>query len=177
MFSWMLPRIFPKLAFLMLAAVTCVATAQAQDSATGLATRLPTAAKNAQPNSVQTIDASRLDSVIVLDVPWSFHAGDDAHYADPSFDDSAWPQLKPNQSFASTGLPVLNGGYSWARLHLHIVNVSGPLGIAIARLGGHGALDYSSLTRNGGLPFVVYANGQKIATSRNVESRREASIV
>jgi len=108
----------------------------------------------AQPGSVQTIDASRIDAVVSLDAPWRFHAGDDPRYADPSFDDSSWPLLKPKQTFASAGLPVSSGGYSWARIHLHLVHAGPPLGIAIERLGG--------------LPYAVYANGNQIAVSRTM---------
>jgi len=140
---------------LLLAVAVCAPRAQSQ-GAVGFAA-------SQRANDVQTIDASRLYDVINLDAPWRFQAEagrnskSDARYADTSFDDSAWTLLKPNQTLSSAGLPVLTGGYAWARIHLHVLNATGPLGIAIAH--------------RSGLPYAVFANGRQIDTSRSEGAR------
>jgi hypothetical protein len=120
-----------------------------------VATLAPTHSPAQQASAPITIDASRLDSVLTLPGPFAFSTGDDPRFADPSFDDSAWPQLKPGQHVAAISLKGASEHYAWVRIHLHIFNAHGPLVIAI----GH--LDY---------PYTVYANGRQIATSRGMAS-------
>jgi hypothetical protein len=98
-----------------------------------------------------TIDASRLADVAPLDAPFRFHVGDNPDFANANFDDSAWQLLKPGDSLASAHLPDLRPGYTWSRIHLHIANPVGPLGIAI---------DHSD-----NQPYEVFVNGRRIAVS------------
>jgi hypothetical protein len=44
-----------------------------------------------------TIDADTLNDIRTLTGPFPFEATDDPHFADPTLDDSAWPQRIPNQ--------------------------------------------------------------------------------
>ena len=101
----------------------------------------------------QQVDASHLDTATPIEVPWRFHAGDDPanpnRFTDPAFDDSSWPLVKPEATFASVGLPNVSGGSLWLRLH--VKNASIPLG--------------TDLNETSGLPFEVYANGRQIAQS------------
>ncbi len=104
-----------------------------------------------------TIDASRLADVTPLDAPFRFHVGDDPNFSNANFDDSAWQLLKPGESLASAHLPDLQPGTTWSRIHLHIANPVGPLGIAI--------------TNSDGLPYEVFANGRQIAISPSMHAK------
>jgi hypothetical protein len=112
----------------------------------------------AQTLTQGTIDAAKLSAVTPLDAAWRFYAGDDASWAGPRFDDSAWPLLKPDQPLAEAHLPNVPGGYVWARLRLHIVDPAVPLGI--------------SMVTNAQLPYQVYANGKLIYTSPSFAARQ-----
>ncbi|MFI5207512.1 MAG: diguanylate cyclase [Gemmatimonadales bacterium] len=60
---------------------------------------------------------------------WLFHAGDDAHWAQPDADDHDWTPTTVPDAWA---LPPANGnrGYAWYRLHLTITgSPSEPLGL------------------------------------------------
>ncbi len=110
-----------------------------------------------------TVDAAQLPRVTALDAPWRFHAGDDAAWAGPGFDDSAWPLLKPDQPFAEVHLPNIDGGvYVWSRLHLHLVNAGQPLAIQVVP--------------NAMLPYQVFANGALVYSSPSFGAR-ERQIV
>jgi len=108
-----------------------------------------------QASTAITIDASRLDGVLNLPGPFPTQTTDDPGFADPNFDDSAWPKLRPGQSLADVDLKRASEHCAWVRIHLHIVNAHGPLAIAI----GH--RDYA---------YTVYANGRQIAASAGMAS-------
>lgn len=73
-------------------------------------------------------------AVAILNGPWRFHVGDDAHWADPGFDDTAWETYTIDQGHASLTVPEviqaapLAGwrahehprylGYAWYRISL-----------------------------------------------------------
>jgi len=52
-----------------------------------------------------------------LDGPWRFQMGDDPRWADPSFDDSAWPAVALGQPLSDQGIDPYSG-YAWYRLRL-----------------------------------------------------------
>src|SRR5579871_686237 len=52
--------------------------------------------------------------VASLDGKWRFHPGDDMRWADPSFDDSAWPLLRSDADWGQQGYPTLSG-LAWYR--------------------------------------------------------------
>jgi len=56
-----------------------------------------------------------------------YHLGDDAHWADPSFDDSAWPIAENDQ----WPIPPFNSdGFIWIRFHVQVpADASGPLAV------------------------------------------------
>jgi hypothetical protein len=118
----------------------------------------PAAAQNAAivsgADGSITIDASRLNAIIPLDAPWRFHAGEDPRFADPSFDDSSWPLIRPgrNRLLADAHVPNIPDGRSWARLHVHIVNASGPLAIIV--------------TAREATRYAVFANGKQIGATK-----------
>ena len=54
------------------------------------------------------------EPVISLDGMWRFSAGDDPQFASPTFDDSAWPLIRSDQSWTSQGYKDQNG-FAWYR--------------------------------------------------------------
>jgi phosphoserine phosphatase RsbU/P len=108
-------------------------------------------------SAVQTIDIASLISVLDLDGPWRFHAGDDPHFADPALDDSAWPSVRPNQPFKAVGIPPLPAGYLWTRIHLHVPTTAGPLALAV----------YPS----SGQQYEIFVNGSSIASTPGMATR------
>lgn len=52
-----------------------------------------------------------------LDGPWRFHEGDDERWADPGFDDSAWPTVTLSKPLSEQGFEAYRG-YGWYRLRL-----------------------------------------------------------
>jgi hypothetical protein len=52
-----------------------------------------------------------------LDGPWRFQVGDDPRWAEPDFDDSAWPTISLDQTLTEQGLDSYSG-YAWYRLRL-----------------------------------------------------------
>jgi len=68
-----------------------------------------------------TADALQNDKTIQLDkLKWKYHAGDDARWSDPQFDDAAWETLsatsEPQTDFAQRDWH----GLGWFRLHLQV---------------------------------------------------------
>ncbi|HEV2111578.1 MAG TPA: glycoside hydrolase [Gammaproteobacteria bacterium] len=101
-------------------------------------------------------------STVALNGPWKFHTGDDARWADPAFDDSAWESVDlsapPDANDGDVGItPYTSGwnskghagyqGYAWYRIH---VTVTPPAGETLALLGPW-AVDST---------YQMYANGQ-----------------
>lgn len=70
------------------------------------------------PARAQTfdLDASRLPMTQV-DSEWRFHLGDDARWAQPGLDDSAWSVLKPTEGWEAQGVPRATE-FVWFRFHL-----------------------------------------------------------
>ena len=61
--------------------------------------------------------AFAVHGIVELDGPWRFQIGDDPRWADPNFDDSAWPAMTLDKSLAEQGLDSY-AGYAWYRLRL-----------------------------------------------------------
>jgi phosphoserine phosphatase RsbU/P len=56
------------------------------------------------PAHAQDFDLSAgREAVASLDGLWRFHAGDDLQWANPSFEDSQWPLLRSDESWAAQG--------------------------------------------------------------------------
>jgi sigma-B regulation protein RsbU (phosphoserine phosphatase) len=75
-----------------------------------------------------------------------FHAGDDPHYADPSFDDSGWSLLESGQSWYSQGYKNYSG-FGWYRFRVTVPASQGSLSLFIPYLSDS---------------YWVYANGRLI---------------
>jgi hypothetical protein len=107
--------------------------------------------------AVQTVEAASLTNVVNIDSPWRFHAGDDRRFADPNFDDSEWPTIRPNQLFRSIGVPDITGGYLWARMHLRVPSTGGPFALAV----------YPAPS----VQYEVFVNGSPIASTPGMATR------
>jgi phosphoserine phosphatase RsbU/P len=59
------------------------------------------------------------EPVASLDGLWRFHTGDNPQWADPSFDDSEWPLLRSDKSWARQGYKDYSG-YAWYRFHVAV---------------------------------------------------------
>ena len=81
-----------------------------------------------------------------LDGLWRFHPGDDAHWADPSFDDSSWPLLRSDRGWNSQGYPGMSG-FGWYRFSIRIPEGTQPLALYFPRM----------LTS-----YEVYADGHRL---------------
>ncbi len=70
------------------------------------------------PVRAQSFDlqATRLP-ISQVDSVWRFHLGDDARWAQPDFDDSAWPTLQPATDWNKQGYPTRTQ-LAWFRFHL-----------------------------------------------------------
>jgi hypothetical protein len=72
------------------------------------------------PACAQTFDlANSPQSLITLDGFWRFHPGDDPAWANPAFDDSAWPLIRGDKDWSAQGYPAM-AGYAWYRFTLRI---------------------------------------------------------
>ncbi len=91
--------------------------------------------------SAQTFDLanSRLP-LVSLDGPWRFHPGDSPAgpadsqsllWAQPAFDDSAWPLLQSDRSWSTQGYPEMSG-YGWYRFAVKIPPGDQPTSLMLA---------------------------------------------
>ena len=86
------------------------------------------------------------EPIINLDGMWRFHPGDDAQWASPSFDDSAWPLLRSDESWTKQGYSSPSG-FAWYRFTVQAPSSSMPLALLLP----------SILT-----DYEVFENGKKI---------------
>ncbi len=101
-------RVYPRLMTVGLALLCASAvTLSAQGSAS--------VAPAAGPGN--NLPATRIRGTMVLDGPWRFQVGDDPRWADPAFDDSAWPIVTLSQPLSEQGFDAYSG-YGWYRTRL-----------------------------------------------------------
>jgi phosphoserine phosphatase RsbU/P len=79
----------------------------------------PDATKSQAAGAAQAANLPPVDlrGVVSVDGPWSFQIGDDPRWADPDFDDSAWPKVMLGQSLYDQGIDSYSG-YAWYRMRL-----------------------------------------------------------
>jgi hypothetical protein len=68
-------------------------------------------------NAASNTSAARIHGTMILDASWRFQVGDDPRWADPAFDDSAWPTVTLSQALSEQGFDAYSG-YGWYRLRL-----------------------------------------------------------
>ncbi|MEA2542156.1 MAG: phosphoserine phosphatase RsbU/P [Acidobacteriaceae bacterium] len=86
------------------------------------------------------------EPIINLDGMWRFHPGDDARWASPTFDDSAWPLLRSDEPWTKQGYSSPSG-FAWYRFNVQAPSSSTPLALLLP----------SILT-----DYEVFENGKKI---------------
>ena len=86
------------------------------------------------------------EPVIILDGMWRFHSGDDARWASPTFDDSAWPLLRSDEPWTDQGY-ITPSGFAWYRFSVQAPYPAVPLALLLP----------SILT-----DYEVFENGKKI---------------
>ena len=86
------------------------------------------------------------EPVISLDGLWRFHPGDDARWASPAFDDSAWPLLRSDEPWTTQGYNNLSG-FAWYRFGVQAPSPAIPLALLLP----------SILT-----DYEVFENGKRI---------------
>ncbi|HEY6446423.1 MAG TPA: SpoIIE family protein phosphatase [Acidobacteriaceae bacterium] len=83
------------------------------------------------PARAQSFDLDKdRQSIVSLDGLWRFHPGDNPAWAAPTFNDSAWPLLHSDQSWAVQGYPGLSG-YAWYRFTLRVPAGSAPVALLL----------------------------------------------
>jgi len=88
----------------------------------------------AQPVHAQIFDFEK-DRVPITELQgsWRFHPGDDAHWADPVFDDSSWPLLRSDRGWSSQGYPG-KSGFGWYRFSIRVPGGRKPLALYFPRI-------------------------------------------
>lgn len=135
-------KLHSRLTFWLLA-LLCVSTIPI--AAQSLAVSVPT------PGPANNAALARVHRTIDLDGPWRFQVGDDARWADPGFDDSAWTTVTVHQALSEQGLEAYSG-YGWYRVRLQ------PQQLAQFNLSGNTTPDLL-VTADGIGQIAVYANG------------------
>jgi phosphoserine phosphatase RsbU/P len=95
-----------------------------------------------------------------LDGPWRFQVGDDPRWADPSFDDSAWPTATISKPLSEQGFDAYSG-YGWYRLKLL------PEQLSQFNLPGNSPLDLL-VTADGIGQVAVYAGGAQAGHTKGM---------
>jgi phosphoserine phosphatase RsbU/P len=96
--------------------------------------------------------AARVHAIMDLDGPWRFQVGDDPRWADPGYDDSAWPTVVLSKGLSEQGFDSYTG-YGWYRLRLQRQQLS-----QLNSLAGNAMLDLL-VTADGIGQAAVYADG------------------
>jgi hypothetical protein len=100
------------------------------------------------------------EAVTSLDGLWRFHTGDDAAWADPSFNDTSWPLIRSDKSWAEQGYPDY-GGYAWYRFTIQVPGGNEPLALLLP------GIDTG---------YQVFANGKLIGAKGSIGPGRNATV-
>ena len=95
--------------------------------------------------SAQTIEVENLFQPAPLSGMWKHQAGDDPRWADPAFDDSAWPSVRMPEEARNPGF-----GFSWYRFRVRLPENMPKQPLALM-VGGFGASQ----------AYEVFWNGQR----------------
>ena len=114
---------------------------------------------NAPASSAANMVPAGMHGVVQLDGPWRFQMGDDPSWADPAFDDSAWPTVTLGKSLAEQGFESY-AGFAWYRLHIQPQQLQ--VGTA-----GNAPLHLLIASHSVG-QLAVYVNGVEVGHSRGM---------
>jgi Stage II sporulation protein E (SpoIIE) len=80
---------------------------------------------------------------------WHFQTGDDLAWADPGYDDSAWEQIRGDETWGSQTHPSY-AGFAWYRKQLEVRSANGPITLLMPPVGD---------------AYELYWNGKKFGSS------------
>jgi hypothetical protein len=100
------------------------------------------------------------DAITTLDGLWRFHTGDDLAWADPNFNDTSWPLIRSDKSWAEQGYQDY-GGYAWYRFTLEVPDSDQPLELLLP------GIDTG---------YQVFANGKLIGGEGSIGPDRNATV-
>ena len=99
--------------------------------------------------------ATHGQQTIALDQLMRFHPGDDATlaWANPNFNDSAWPLIRGDQPWYAQGYPLLTGS-AWYRFKVTLPTHAGPLALWVPLIATNFQIfaDGRLIAENGGMP-------------------------
>lgn len=118
------------------------------------------------------VDGSEVGGLLSLSRSWLVTAGDDSHYADPSFDDSAWKILPAGQPLSSVGIDYSE--WVWYRQHVAIPPGRRNMALLIRQFGGSYQLfvNGTEVGNSGPQP----AGGSTVSNSDNVHAVPDAAV-
>jgi hypothetical protein len=147
-------------------------------------------AASASTSDVGTTQVTLGHSVVPLTGPWRFHVGDDAHWADPNFDDGDWEvvdlgakasSIDPAMGFEGFS-PGWTGkghagyaGYAWYRMRVRVQGADEPLALLAPTdvddsyqlfINGHLIGEFGSFA--GSVPTIYYSRPVKYAIPADV---------
>ncbi len=102
-----------------------------------------------------------LRAIVRLDGPWRFAIGDDPRWADPGYDDSAWPTIDVSQSASTQGIDSYSG-FAWYRIKVDAVQLA-----AVSATSGGQPL-VLLVTPNSVGQIAVYINGIETGRTRGM---------
>ena len=104
-----------------------------------------------------------LRAIVRLDAPWRFAIGDDPRWADPTYDDSAWPTVDVSQPASAQGIDSYSG-FAWYRIRLD------PQQLASVSTASGGQPLVLLVTPNSVGQLAVYINGMETSRTRGADS-------
>ncbi len=81
----------------------------------------------------QFADASQAGAPVAIHAPWRFHIGDDPQWATPGFDDSQWPLIRLDKSWAEQGHKFYSG-FAWYRMKVKLPATKEPLALGVTEI-------------------------------------------
>ena len=152
---------FLRLALLLFWAMPLAAQSPAARPASKPATQPSASAASAQSTAQP---APILRATVRLDGPWRFAIGDDPRWADPAYDDSAWPTVDISQPASSQGIDSYSG-FAWYRLRLD------PRPLATVAGTSAGQPLELLVTPNSVGQLAVYINGIETGRTRGMDEQ------
>ena len=151
-------------ALLLLGAATIAAQALATQPGTAPSGQPGTAASAPASTAPVATPPPVLRAIVRLDGPWHFAIGDDPHWADPGYDDSAWPTIDVSQSASSQGVDSYTG-FAWYRMQVD------PRQLAAVSASSGGQPLVLLVTPNSVGQLAVYINGTETGRTRGMGER------
>jgi hypothetical protein len=127
-----------------------------------------TSARAAATGPANNTASAPINGTMILDGPWRFQVGDDPRWADPGFDDSAWPTVTLSRPLTEQGFDSYTG-YGWYRLRVQPQQLA-QFSNFPGGLPGNPLLDVMA-SGDGTGQFAVYFNGDEAGQTRGMTDR------